>query len=207
MLLTAKHGDSWDDDGIRAMALCMAAEELEADRQEGRARSYPLPPDTPAGTVAGARQKALWEVKIPKERVALALQHGTATSSATEPGWGAGTVDSARQGWGCQVGSPPDSAALAAEALRMTASASSRGQSMVQAATPQTVAGSTVAQALQTAPEATSWALAPEAPALVPSAQVQQAVDTSPGKPEAQPGQKQQTPPFEPLQASSSRPR
>ena len=39
VLLTAKNGESWDDDGIRAMALCMAAEELDADRQEGRAKS------------------------------------------------------------------------------------------------------------------------------------------------------------------------
>ena len=85
MLQTAKHRESWDDDGIRAMALCMIAEEPEADRQEGRAKSYPLRPDTPAGTVAWARQKVLWKVKMAKEKATLALQQGTATSSATVP--------------------------------------------------------------------------------------------------------------------------
>ena len=98
LLLTAKHGESWDDDGLRAMALCMLAEGLEANRQEGRAKGLPLPPDTPAGTVAGARQKVLWEVKMAKEKTALALQQGTATSSATELGWGARTADSASRG-------------------------------------------------------------------------------------------------------------
>ena len=128
VLFAAKHGEPWDDDGIRAMALCMAAEELESDRQEVRAKSYPLPPDTPAGTVVGARQKVLWEVKMAKEKATLAIQQGTATTSATEPRWGAGTVDSASQGWGDQVRSLPASAASEAEAPRMKAPASLRGQ-------------------------------------------------------------------------------
>ena len=69
------------------MALCMAAEELEADRQEGRAKIYPLPPDTAAGTVAGAQQKVLWEVKMAKQKERLALQQGTAAEPRSKRGW------------------------------------------------------------------------------------------------------------------------
>ena len=105
----------------------------------------------------------------------------------------------ASQGWRDQAGSPQASAALEAEAPRTTAPASPRGQTTVQAPTPPTVAGSTVAQARQTAPEATSRPLASEAPALVLRAHVPQGIDTSAGEPLTQPGQKQQAPPLEAL--------
>ena len=163
--------------------------------------SYPLPPDTPAGTVAGARQKLLWEVKKAKEKATLALQQGGATSSTTERRWGAGTVDSASQGWGDQLGSLPPSTAPETEAPRKKASASPQRQTKVQSPTSPCMG----AQGLQTTPEATSRPLVSRAPALVLSAQEPQAVDTSPGETLTQPGQKQQAPSVEALQASAQR--